>query len=491
MIALFGAFALSFLASLALEGRSSRATALAAPWRATLIRTMLHLALFAAAFALSWRPWHAAFVVSVIAFLFGAGSAMKQRIVGEPVVFSDFALVRLAIRHPRLYYAERLAEPKALATFAGVAVATAGWFAVEPSILPPGGWAWLLLPPAVSVAALVALRSRIASRTAPRLLGDKPDLEADIARFGLGGAMTLHWLAWRGQERPSPAARAAMAAAPAADPLGSAMVVAIQCESFLDLAARGVAGPALPAYRALCREAIAWGRCHAPAAEGAYTMRSEFGFLTGLPTASLGFDAFDPYLTATDYADASIARRLKDAGRRTVFVHPYDRRFFGRDEFVPALGFDRFLDGDAFAGAEHFGPYVSDAAVADALVAEIEAARAPTFVFAVTIENHGPWGPGRLPGVDDPAAQYALHLDNADRMIGRVAEALRRAPGGGVLCVYGDHAPARTIHPDLPDRKATDYFVWDSRSLAVSPIPRLDLDVDAVGRLALERAATP
>lgn len=487
MTALVLAFALSFVASLALESQPPNLSALRAPPRALLIRLLLHLALFAGAFALSWRPWHAALVVCVVAFLFGAGSAMKRRILGEPVVFSDFALVKLAIRHPRLYYAEKLAEPRWLAIFAAIAVATAVWFALEPAILPENGWPLLAVPPLVCALAVWALRSETAWLFARGLVGDRPDLDADVARFGLGGAMTLHWLAWRRQERPSPAARAVMAEArtPAAD--GPALVVAIQCESFLDLAARGLPGPDLPHWRALARESVAFGRCRVPA-EGAYTMRAEFGFLTGLPTAALGFDAFDPYLVAGRYAEASLARRLKAAGRETVFIHPYDRRFFARDELLPKLGFDRFVDGETFADAARFGPYVGDAAVADTLEAEIAAADRPTFLFTVTIENHGPWGRGRLPGVDDPAEQYALHLQNADRMIGRVAAALKGRAGGALLCVYGDHAPARTLHPDMADRRAADYLVWDSRAPEGASTERRDLDIDAVGRLLLERA---
>lgn len=487
MTALSVAFALSFVASILLETRPPSLAALGAPWRATAIRLVLHLALFAGAFALSWRPWHAALVVSVIAFLFGQGSAMKARILGEPVVFSDFALVRNAVRHPRLYYAEKLAEPKALALFAVIALATAGWFAVEPSVLPDNGWALVALPPAVSVLAVLALRSALASRVARRLVGDRPDADRDVARYGVIGAMTLHWLAWRRQERPGGAARTVIASQPKATEDGPRMVVAIQCESFLDVAVRGLEGPELPAWRALTREALAWGRCAVPG-EGAYTMRAEFGFLTGLPNETLGFDCFDPYLVAQNYAEASIARRFSAAGRRTIFMHPYDRRFFDRETLIPEFGFDRFVDGSAFADAARFGPYVGDAAVAEAIVREIETAEAPTFLFVVTIENHGPWGPGRLPETDDPAAQYALHLQNADRMIGRVVEALRTAPGGGLLCLFGDHAPARTLHPELPDRGAADYLLWDSRDSPATPKARRDLGVDAVGRLLFERA---
>ncbi|WP_020180550.1 LTA synthase family protein [Methylopila sp. M107] len=487
MIPLAIAFVLSFGLSLALESQPPSLRALRAPGRALALRLLVHVVIFAAAFSLSWRPWHAALVTSVVAFLFGAGSAMKYRILGEPVVFTDFALVRLAIRHPRLYYAEKLAEPKALGVFAALALATAGWFAVEPSILPPGGWPLLAVPPLVVAAAVLALRSAWAARFAGPLLVERPDLDADVARFGLGATMTLHWLGWRSRPRPGPAAARLMAEAKDVPPAAPDVVVAIQCESFTDVASRGVAGPELPNYRALCDEALAWGRCRVPA-EGAYTMRAEFGFLTGLPTAALGYDAFDPYLVSPAYAQASAAQRFRRAGYKTVFLHPYDRRFFSRDELVPLLGFDRFVDGEAFAPADRFGPYVGDAAVARAIAEEVAKADGPLFLFVVTIENHGPWGPGRLPSIDDPEAQYAAHLRNSDSMMGAVADALKTRPGGGLLCLYGDHAPARTLHPTMQDRRAADYVVWDSRRLASSPTPRLDLDVDAVGRLMVERS---
>ncbi|MDR4307035.1 LTA synthase family protein [Chelatococcus sambhunathii] len=484
MIALAVAFTLSFVLSLALESQPPRLSTLRAPARALALRLLVHVVIFAAAFSLSWRPWHAALVTCVVAFLFGAGSAMKARILGEPVVFSDFALVKLAIRHPRLYYAEKLAEPKALAVFAALALATAAWFAVEPSILPAGGWPLLLAPPLVTALAVLALRSRWAASLARPLLGEQPNLDHEIDRFGLGATMTLHWLAWRSDLRPSIAATRAMAEARPIGALAPDVVVAIQCESFTDVAARGAPGPDLPNYRRLCDESLAWGRCRVPA-EGAYTMRAEFGFLTGLPSEALGFDAFDPYLVSPAYAAASLGRRFKDAGRRTVLMHPYDRRFFSRDELAPQLGFDRFVDGEAFAPSDRFGPYVGDAAVAEAIAAEVAQANEPLFLFVVTIENHGPWGPGRLPGVDRGEDQYGIHLSNSDGMMGRVADALRARPGGGMLCLYGDHAPARTLHPTLSERRAADYVLWDSRRSGAPS--RLDLDVDAVSRLLVER----
>ncbi|MFL1877064.1 LTA synthase family protein, partial [Hansschlegelia beijingensis] len=148
------AFVASFLVSLVVETAPPGFASFRAPARALAFRLALHTVLFLAAFSLSWRPWHAAFVTVTVCGLFGAGSAIKRRILGEPLIFSDFALVRNAIRHPRLYYAERLAEPRALAGFAALIAATAAWFAVEPSILPSGG-AILALGPAVLTALLL------------------------------------------------------------------------------------------------------------------------------------------------------------------------------------------------------------------------------------------------------------------------------------------------------------------------------------------------
>ncbi|GLK74853.1 capsular polysaccharide biosynthesis protein [Methylopila jiangsuensis] len=449
------------------------------------LRLAIHLGLFAAAFALSWRPWHAALVTVVAAGLFGAGSHIKHGILGEPLVFSDAALVRHAIRHPRLYYAEKLARPPALLTLAGLAVATALWFAAEPAILPTGGAPWLALPPLVAAATAWALLRPGVARFAAGVVSDPADPDADVRRFGLIATLILHALVWRAAQRPSAQAGAVIAALPAPRPAaqGPRLVVAIQCESFVDIAARGLPGPALPALEALRAGALAFGRCRAPA-EGAYTMRSEFGFLTGLPSETLGLDALDPYLTAPAYLGRTLPELLRASGRETLFLHPYDRRFFDRDLLVPQFGFDRFLDGRAFDDAPRFGPYVADAAVAEALEREIASATGSAFLFAVTIENHGPWGPGRLPDTADAAEQYARHLANADRMIGRVAAALKAAPGGGLLCLYGDHAPGRLLHPDLPDRRATDYLLWSTAG-ATEVASRRDVSVDDLGRMLL------
>ena len=100
------------------------------------------------------------------------------------------------------------------------------------------------------------------------------------------------------------------------------------------------------------------------------------------------------------------------------------------------------------------------------------------------MENHGPWKPGRLPGVDDPQAQYLHHVVNTGRMIQDLVtafEALGRSGRSVTLCVFGDHAPALpTCKPGFGGQ-ATDYALFRF-GRPQRPPAHVDLSADALGR---------
>ena len=106
----------------------------------------------------------------------------------------------------------------------------------------------------------------------------------------------------------------------------------------------------------------------------------------------------------------------------------------------------------------------------------ILAALAPrTFIFAITMENHGPY---HLEG-DDELAIYLRHLRNADRMIAEVCGAMRE----GVFCLYGDHVPGL---PQAYDDPRTDYLIWSNRNLTRRSVDR---EVHELASRVLEIAA--
>ncbi len=253
-------------------------------------------------------------------------------------------------------------------------------------------------------------------------------------------------------------------------------VIVIQSESFFDATriSPSVAPTLFANFDRACSEAASYGALAVPA-WGANTMRTEFAVLTGVPSSQLGYARFYPYAFVRR-ACASIAAWFRQEGYKTVAVHPYYGDFFGRRRVFPLLGFEQFLDIASFGGAPRAGPYIADAAVLDAVINELEAPRdTPLFVFAMTMENHGPLHLEQvLPGESSSRhtlgedaswrdlTAYLRHIENADAMIGRLLDYLRTRDRETVVCFYGDHVPAlHHVFQKLgvsPQR--SDYFIW-------------------------------
>ncbi|NEU14790.1 LTA synthase family protein [Methylobacterium sp. BTF04] len=477
VLAVLSAFVLAF-ATEAVEGRSLRPVS-RRPGDIAL-RLCAYGLLTAFWFQFSWRPWLAASSCVLTVAILTVVSRLKRGIIGEPLVFSDFALLRQVPRHPELYYTRPLTDPRMalpiLASLFGVAL----WYALEPTVLPR--------EPSVAVLALIALPLALLSLAAMAGQGalgrwlaarfPRPALEADVARIGLPATIIAYALRWReGRTVATESPPAALAAQASPDRGPDRIVVVVQLESFVDPVRLG--GPALPLMDVIRARATRYGRLRVPA-HGAYTMRTEHAVLTGRDANDLGFGSFDPYLTHSGEEPTSLARLARQSGFETVFVHPFHRDFFNRAAVVTRLGFDRLVMEEAFGDAPRIGPYVGDRALAERVLAEVQARSGPLFLFCVTMENHGPWKAGRLPGIDDPRAQYLHHVAHTGSAVEALIAGLTGLPA--TLCVFGDHAPA------LPDCRpgfggtTTDYAILDFGSAGGAPPQAADLSADALGR---------
>jgi phosphoglycerol transferase MdoB-like AlkP superfamily enzyme len=280
-------------------------------------------------------------------------------------------------------------------------------------------------------------------------------------------------------------------------------IVMVQCESFFD--ARRLT-PQIPAdllsgFDACCATAAAFGRLDVTG-WGANTMRTEFAALTGIPDCELGYDRFNPYHAFTRVPIASLAWRLKGLGYRTLCLHPFDRRFFRRDLALPALGFDLFFD-DKKLGASRRPPYCPDPELARHVLHALGEAGPGTFVFAITMGNHGPWHGTGAPietGLDreldasvvpqgGDLLRYLDGLRQSDEMLRILIEGLERRGDGGILVFYGDHLPSlpRAFRHFGFDEWSTDYFLWSGDA---SPAHRLDLPAHGLAALVLDRLRT-
>ncbi|MBW8271478.1 LTA synthase family protein [Caldovatus aquaticus] len=421
--------------------------------------------LWALLLAATARPVLAGCVVFSLALALALADTAKRRVLGEPVVFSDVALLSGVVRHPGLYLP--FAGPARLAGAAALLLLAPplAWLAEPPlAALAPGGRALL---------AAAALGLAWPSLLRPPSLPLTGDPAADAAALGPCAALARQRAVARAER---PARRARLAAPPLPLRAPAPHLVLVQAESFCDPRRLCGAAGALPRWEALRAAALQHGRFAAPAF-GANTMRAEFGVLTGLPEAALGLDRFHPYFRFARVPLPSLASALGAAGYATACLHPFDRRFFGRHRALPALGFQRFLDARAFAGAPRVGAHVADAALGARVIAELRAAATPLFLFVITMQAHGPW-----PG-PDPLDAWLAHLRDTDAMLGAIADAARGLDRPLLLAAYGDHLPAVPQRPR--DGLATDYLLWRSDR----PGPGARRDLDPAGLHAALRAA--
>lgn len=430
--------------------------------------------LFLILFAASARPLFAGAVSLAVFVGYAFADSVKRATLLEPVVFSDMSEFVEIFRHPRLYL-----------PFAGTGLVIGG-FAVIIAVLAailivePGQWRWSPWPGLTALAAVVVVavpsfRQPLLAEIArfARWLGPDAEPHADAKRLGPLAVLPIYGAiarAERSARRPKPDAPAIARTRSTAPP-----IVLLQGESFFDARRLHPAMPGdlLPAFERATRAGIQSGR-FAVSGWGAYTVRAEMAALTGLDGAALGFDRWNPYHAFGRAPLPSLAQRLRDAGYRTVCLHPFDPTYYGRHKIMPLLGFDEFVGEKEFAGAERVGPYIADAEVARRAAAMLRDDGRGLFLFVITMENHGPWladdprhalpdpAPG-LPAIPqrDALRCYLHGLRHTDAMLGAICDAVAAGPGG-LVAAYGDH------HPSLPAAyaalgftdSATDYVIW-------------------------------
>lgn len=233
-------------------------------------------------------------------------------------------------------------------------------------------------------------------------------------------------------------------------------IVVIQSESFFDpsimhgyerahltpnldrLAAQGMSGP-----------------LHVPTFGGG-TIRTEFEVLTGLSLRYFSNMQF-PYLQLNDKVVPSMVRTLRSHGYETVAIHGNDPTFWNRNTAFKALGFDRFVSQSSFpADAAMDGKYMADSAMTDEIMSQLKDSGAPQFLFAISLEAHGPYDvppkdiaardaipvPAAVDGNDKVQVQnYIYHMQHADQELGRLAALLAKRSRPTLLLFYGDHLP--------------------------------------------------
>ncbi len=187
------------------------------------------------------------------------------------------------------------------------------------------------------------------------------------------------------------------------------------------------------------------------------TVRTEFEAMTGYPLSAFHGVSY-PYSALAQRPLMALPRQLRDHGYRTMAIHPFDGNFWSRNRAFVHMGFDRFDDETHFDAGDRHGYYIGD----DALLRHVASALdqsgpEPLFLFAISMENHGPWHD--RPGIDRSALakiavpetlspdavtqirHYLYHLHRADRTLAELIRLVEARDRHTIVLFYGDHLP--------------------------------------------------
>lgn len=242
-------------------------------------------------------------------------------------------------------------------------------------------------------------------------------------------------------------------------------------------------------------EALGYGGTMKVPTFGGGTLRTEFEVLTGIPMAAIPELKF-PYLQLHSKVLPSIVQVAHDNGYRAFAVHPNDPSFWNRENSFRAMGFDAFYSEKSFpANVKKDGLYISDEAMTNKIINILDSASKPTFLMAISIEAHGPYGSNPVsdevmrkkipvpsswpqPAVNEYQT-YAYHIHHADRQLGRLWNYLEARNKPFVLIFYGDHLPGlpevyRTAggfknHLEATEQKVPWLLITDKRAPVAQP----------------------
>jgi len=187
---------------------------------------------------------------------------------------------------------------------------------------------------------------------------------------------------------------------------------------------------------------------------GGSTANVEFEILTGLSTKFLpqGAIAYQQFIAKPIPA---IPNLLKSHGYVCMAIHPYHEWFYKRDQVYKYLGFDRFYSLKDFEDAEIRGEYVADLEVSRKIIELVKENKEPSFIFAVTMQNHGPYPANRYKDTEkeisikgnlssdgqEIISTYIQGLYDADKALRYLIENIDNVHEPTAIVFLGDHLP--------------------------------------------------
>lgn len=186
---------------------------------------------------------------------------------------------------------------------------------------------------------------------------------------------------------------------------------------------------------------------------GGGTANIEFEAITSLnvsflPTGSIAYQQF------VNRPIPSLVSVLAEQGYTPTAIHPYYSWFWNRENVYKYFGFQEFISLDHFKNAQYRGPYIADKEVNKKIISKTKETEGPDFIYAVTMQNHGPYEKGRYHDVKikiedkvlSEASRYGLEtytqgVVEADEALRELTQHYEKSEEPTIVIFYGDHLP--------------------------------------------------
>ena len=191
---------------------------------------------------------------------------------------------------------------------------------------------------------------------------------------------------------------------------------------------------------------------------GGNTSNTEFEILTSLSTQFLP-TGIVPYLNYVSCPLPALPNILGNQGYTSTALHTYHNWFYNRSSVYENLGFDNFLSLEFFPNPIQDHAYYRDNEITDEILKLVTNNKEPNFIFAVTMQAHGPYHANakkyyasieaELKDEDESFSSdaenileyYADTLVEVDKELARLISSLEELDEDTIVVFYGDHLP--------------------------------------------------
>jgi phosphoglycerol transferase MdoB-like AlkP superfamily enzyme len=213
---------------------------------------------------------------------------------------------------------------------------------------------------------------------------------------------------------------------------------------------------------------------------GGNTCNAEFEVLTGMSHSYFppGVIAYNQSIT---HPVPSLVRVFKENGYRTTGIHTFKQWFWNRTNVYRHFGFDTFISQENMTNPRYKGFYISDQEFARQIISTASVNGQPDFIFAISMQNHGPYELKRYDTLDCPLTtqlsadadrelnNYVQGLIDADRSLKKIAHYIDTTKTPTLLLFFGDHLPGFSRLYDetgFKEKTVTD-VIWSHTTSSV------------------------